>query len=127
MGFKTMTLCCFAIVIVRILPGVTSLCFKPSVLTKATPIDQIKVTGTACGHDENCFLEEVTTGDFRDVFNAGCRSVAICNIMAQINAAAGKRSLVIYGQCNSTPLSRPCNSFLCGQQTRPCATVNLHV
>ncbi|XP_069120096.1 uncharacterized protein [Argopecten irradians] len=114
MGFKTMTL-------------FTSLCFKPSVLTKATPIDQIKVTGTACGHDENCFLEEVTTGDFRDVFNAGCRSVAICNIMAQINAAAGKRSLVIYGQCNSTPLSRPCNSFLCGQQTRPCATVNLHV
>lgn len=70
-----------------------------------------------CGSNEKCFLEKVTTKNLNFVYNAGCRSAAVCSIMDTLSGGAGrkKRDLVNCAQCcDTTNPNAPCNANLCG-------------
>ncbi|XP_060072984.1 uncharacterized protein LOC132552806 [Ylistrum balloti] len=70
-----------------------------------------------CGTSERCFLEKVTTKNLNYVYNAGCRSAAVCNIMDSLSSGAGrkKRDLVNCAKCcDTTNGADPCNARLCG-------------
>ncbi|XP_033730441.1 uncharacterized protein LOC117319817, partial [Pecten maximus] len=77
-----------------------------------------------CMDDEDCFLEQITTDSLALRFNAGCRSKAVCSVMATLAGTTGKRSIVNCAQCchDTTTQGQPCNRFLCGQ--RPSITVS---
>ncbi|XP_069139933.1 G8 domain-containing protein DDB_G0286311-like [Argopecten irradians] len=94
----------------------------------AIDIDECQRSGTIkCGPQEQCFLEKITTKNLISVFNAGCRSAAVCSIMATLGGGNGRRDLSRQSRdlvncaqcCNTGPgvVSKgPCNSELCGQK-----------
>ncbi|OWF49542.1 uncharacterized protein LOC110451734 [Mizuhopecten yessoensis] len=73
-------------------------------------------TTVDCGSNERCFLEKVTTKNLNFVYNAGCRSAAVCSIMDSLAGASGrKRDLVNCAKCcDTTNPNDPCNMRLCG-------------
>ncbi|XP_033757383.1 hepatitis A virus cellular receptor 1-like [Pecten maximus] len=93
---------------------------------QAVDIDTCLSSGTIkCGPQERCFLEKVTTKNLKSVYNAGCRSAVVCNIMTTLGGGNGRRDLsrpsrelVNCAQCcNTVPgvaSKGPCNSELCG-------------
>ncbi|OWF49543.1 hypothetical protein KP79_PYT17473 [Mizuhopecten yessoensis] len=93
---------------------------------QAADIDECLSAGTVkCGAQEQCFLEKVTTKNLNFVYNAGCRSALVCNIMASLGGGNGRRDLsrpsrelVNCAQCcNTAPgvaTKGSCNSELCG-------------
>ncbi|XP_060072983.1 threonine-rich protein-like [Ylistrum balloti] len=96
---------------------------------EAIDIDACLAAGTIrCGPQEQCFLEKVTTKNLNFVYNAGCRSSFVCNIMSTLGSGTGRRDLSRASRelvncaqcCNTAPgvvAKGPCNSELCG--TKP--------
>ncbi|VDI26827.1 Hypothetical predicted protein [Mytilus galloprovincialis] len=64
--------------------------------------------------NEECFLDWHILPDLSAVFNAGCRSKQVCNL---ISTTFGKRTIGCSQCCNSPPNSEgiPCNGHLCKQ------------
>jgi len=56
-------------------------------------VEDCKLSTTICGADEYCYLEKVTTTQLRAVFNAGCRSKRVCDVMALLANNNGKRDV----------------------------------
>nr|XP_034327326.1 uncharacterized protein LOC105333981 isoform X1 [Crassostrea gigas]XP_034327327.1 uncharacterized protein LOC105333981 isoform X1 [Crassostrea gigas]XP_034327328.1 uncharacterized protein LOC105333981 isoform X1 [Crassostrea gigas] len=84
--------------------------------TDAAEISECITNTAACGDNEQCYLEKVTKEDLSIRYNAGCRSTAVCQIMASLNAGRKKRDLVNCADCcaDAPNENGPCNAALCG-------------
>ncbi|XP_062602542.1 uncharacterized protein LOC134264264, partial [Saccostrea cucullata] len=79
-----------------------------------------------CGNGEGCFTRKVTTDVGTIVYEAGCISMQVCNILNVLgkNSGLGKRDITNCYECcsggNHTDAgSIPCNTHLCGIGDRP--------
>ncbi|KAK3602186.1 hypothetical protein CHS0354_004702 [Potamilus streckersoni] len=74
-----------------------------------------------CAINEECYIEEIITPQLQVVFNAGCRSKAICSTTQTKRKRADGVSLIACSHCcedrKTNTSSLECNVKLCGIET----------
>ncbi|XP_034322084.2 mucin-2 [Magallana gigas] len=77
-----------------------------------------------CGNGEACYTQKITTDAATIVYDAGCLSLQVCNVISTIgkNTGLGKRDVTNCYECcpetNHTLTTPPCNAKLCGIHER---------